>query len=115
MKSILLISHGSRVDASNNEIIALAESLERKVEYPVQAAFLEIAEPSIMQGFDRLLEARADEIIVLPYFLSKGRHVTEDVPRIIGECRDAHPDIKVDYRDYIGAGDAMLELLVGMI
>ena len=47
---------------------------------------MEIATPSIPDGIKALVDLGVDEIICHPYFLSPGRHVTEDIPRIVNQA-----------------------------
>src|SRR5699024_2029589 len=79
--ALLLIAHGSRRTQSNDEIRALARQVGERAGTAferVDCAFLELAEPSIGGGIARLAEAGAQHVLVLPYFLSDGRHVHED-------------------------------------
>lgn len=92
---ILLIDHGSRRPASNEHIHNVATvyegSLRRDASAKVvRAAHMEIAEPGILVALrDLITHCRATRVVCVPYFLSPGRHSTEDVPRLISEARDA--------------------------
>lgn len=95
MQALLLISHGSRSEAANLENQRLAELLREKTGTSVvEYAFLEIARPSIDEAVEKCVEQGAGEIIVLLNFLNSGRHVTEDVPRMIEEAKTRHPKVK---------------------
>ena len=62
MKALLLIAHGSRRQASNDEVVSLADAIagEMNDEYPiVQAGFLEIVQPSITEAIDRCVQLGA--------------------------------------------------------
>jgi len=96
---VLLIDHGSRKSSSNDRLHAVAAAYEARCpdHYVVRAAHMEIAEPSILDGLRDLLEADAGEsgatagvsrIVCHPYFLSPGRHVREDIPRLVAEAID---------------------------
>ena len=83
MKSLLIVAHGSRRAASNDEVRALSERVARQAGDAyrrVECAFLELAEPSIPDGIQAEIDAGAVDITVVPYFLSAGRHVAEDIP-----------------------------------
>ena len=113
MKSLLLIAHGSRVQASNDEIAALTDRLRDHLKGRfdhVACAFLELADPDIPDGIDRCVAAGATEIVALPYFLSAGRHITEDIPREIAKRNP--PGVRIHLADYIGIADGMTELLL---
>lgn len=115
MKALLLVAHGSRRQASNDEVHALAKVLKIQChqQYAVViAAFLELADPSIPEGIEACAEMGATTVTVLPYFLNSGRHVTEDIPHEINEAKLRVPDIEINVVPHIGASDSMIDLLV---
>lgn len=114
MKSLLLVAHGSRRAASNEEVRALARQLRAaQLSFAhVECAFLELAEPSIPGGLRRAIAAGADEVVVLPYFLSAGRHVVADIPAEIDLVRDEYPSVPIRLAPYLGAAEGILALLI---
>jgi len=114
MKALLVVAHGSRRDASNDEIRAVAAGLAAALcdRYQwVEAAFLELAEPSIPAAIDRAIDAGADEVVLFPYFLSAGRHVFEDIPAIVAERQAAHPRVDILLTPYLGQLPGLIELI----
>ncbi|MCA1979895.1 MAG: CbiX/SirB N-terminal domain-containing protein [Thiobacillus sp.] len=106
MPSLLLIAHGSRRAASNDEVRALAErirSLPDSGYDHVEAAFLELAEPLIPAGLHALAARGATEIVAFPYFLAAGTHVASDIPEAIAEFARARPDVAVRLSGHLGA------------
>lgn len=80
MQAALLIAHGSRRPEANADLVALAELVRAAGRFDVvEIAYLELAEPDIPAGAARCVEAGATEVRMLPYFLSMGRHVAEDL------------------------------------
>lgn len=115
MKSLLLVAHGSRRQASNDEVRQLAQRLARQAgdDYGyVDCGFLELAEPSIPDGIQRCIDAGADEVTVLPYFLSKGRHVVEDIPAEVKLKQDQYPRVAIRISAYLGEAEGIPELLL---
>ena len=115
MKALLLVSHGSRRQASNDEVRALTRLVATKAGdqfADVRCAFLELAEPSIPDGIGECVAAGADEVIVLPYFLSAGRHVAEDIPEEIEKKRAELKGVKIRLVSYVGALAKMTDLLL---
>lgn len=108
MKALLLIAHGSRRRASNDEIARLTERLRRKAGdrfHCVHHAFLELAEPSIADGIQQCIDAGAGEVYALPYFLAEGNHVAEDIPAEIAGKQKECPAVKIHLCDYLGQAD----------
>ena len=115
MKSLLLVAHGSRRQASNDEVRDLTKRLADKSGdkfADVRCAFLELAEPSIPDGIAQCVEQGADEVLVLPYFLSAGRHVAEDIPAEIKKKTDELTNVKVTQLPYLGSLDQVVDILV---
>lgn len=114
MTQLLVVAHGSRREASNDEVRELANKL-REMPHPfdgVEAAFLELAEPSIPDGLRYAIANGSKNIVVIPYFLSAGRHVIEDIPTEIQIVRDEFPDIEITLASYLGAAKGISTLLL---
>ena len=117
MKSLLLVAHGSRREASNEEVRQLAAQLGAHAGsryQSVSCAFLELAEPSIPDGIEACIKAGAEEVIVLPYFLSAGRHVSEDIPREVAVKQQEYPGIPIRLAPYLGSAEGITELLLAV-
>jgi len=110
VKALLLIAHGSRREASNQEVRDLAKCLS-EVAGPdfliVVPAFLELAEPDIPTGVDLCVAAGATQVIAVPYFLAAGRHVVTDIPGELAETQRRHPSLDLRRSDYLGLHDSL--------
>ena len=77
MKAILYICHGSRLKAAKEEAVAFITSCMNRVEASIQEiCFLELASPTIDEGFRTCVKRGATEIIVIPVFLLAAGHVS---------------------------------------
>jgi len=114
MKALLLVAHGSRRDASNDEVRDLTRRLEKVDDsfQHVACAFLELAEPSIPDGLRAAIAAGAGEVVVLPYFLSAGRHVVSDIPAEVSEVQAEYPDVRIRVAPYLGASEGVARILL---
>lgn len=114
MQALLLVAHGSRRTASNDEVRTLTTTLAERAraDFPiVRCGFLELAEPSIPDGIELCIQAGATEVVVLPYFLSAGRHVASDIPAEVRGKQTQYPHIKIRIAPYLGASAGISELL----
>jgi sirohydrochlorin ferrochelatase len=115
MKSLLVIAHGSRREASNDEIRELTERITEKAGANfdlIVPAFLELAEPSIPEGIKICAEKGATEILVMPYFLSAGRHVAEDIPGEVDSVRDHYPGVNIRILPYLGSLEVIPDIMI---
>ncbi len=117
MKALLLIAHGSRREASNQEVRDLAKRLSDAAGadyFTVIPAFLELAEPAIPTGVDLCVEAGARQVIAVPYFLAAGRHVVTDIPEELAEAQRRHPNLDLRQSDYLGLHDSIPGILLAL-
>ena len=114
MMMLLLVAHGSRREESNAEVKDLAKLLLSTESgfADIDCAFLEIAQPSIPDGLRQLIAKGALEIVVMPYFLSAGRHVSSDIPAEIEQVRVEHPEINIRMAPYLGASAEIAQIVM---
>jgi precorrin-8X/cobalt-precorrin-8 methylmutase len=119
MQSIILIGHGSpKKDA--NRLGVVADMLHRAL-HPgcadgcVKAAYMEFAEPSIPDALDSEAKRGAKEIIIHPFFLNAGVHVTKDIPGMISDAESRHPGVKFVYTEPLGLHEKLIEVVIERI
>jgi len=114
MKILILVAHGSRREESNDEVRELARVLdEHAIDYDnVIPGFLELAEPSIPSAIRIAANNGANEIVVLPYFLSAGRHVVKDIPAEVESTRSELPGIDIKIAPYLGIADGIADFIL---
>ncbi len=115
MNALLIVAHGSRREASNEEVRELTRLVAARAagRYDrVSCAFLELSEPNIPDELRQLIQAGAGEITVMPYFLSAGRHVAEDIPGEIDLVRGEFPDVSIRIAAYLGLAAGVPDLLL---
>ncbi|MEZ5535177.1 MAG: CbiX/SirB N-terminal domain-containing protein [Thiolinea sp.] len=114
-KALLIVAHGSRRQRSNDAVAEVTAQVAKAAGgryVKVDCAFLELAEPSIETGIDRCVAAGAGDIVVMPYFLSPGRHVAEDVPGIVQAKQQEYPELNIRLGTYLGAAPDMAGLIL---
>ncbi|MDJ0808314.1 MAG: CbiX/SirB N-terminal domain-containing protein [Gammaproteobacteria bacterium] len=114
-RALLVVAHGSRRSASNEEIRRLAERLQSSQSHDfamIEAAYLELAEPSIPDAIEGCIRKGAIEVVVFPYFLSAGRHVAEDIPEAVKIKQQQHPSITITIADYLGTAVNMPRMIL---
>lgn len=110
MRALLIVSHGSRRQQSNDEVNQVCEGLRGYLDGSfevIHSAFLEIASPSIPEGIKQCIDEGSSSVTVLPYFLAAGRHVAEDIPSIVGAARKEYSGILFSITNHIGAFEGM--------
>jgi sirohydrochlorin cobaltochelatase len=77
---IMIIGHGSRLPHNKETILFQANELKKMGYENIRCAFNEFDEPFIEDTFDEIVLSGAEEIIVLPLFISSGAHLKHDIP-----------------------------------
>jgi sirohydrochlorin cobaltochelatase len=110
--AIILFGHGSRDALWHLPIQAVAERIRTtSPSTTVSCAYLELTEPSLASASAVLVDAGVDHITILPMFLGVGRHAREDLPALITELKQNHPQIVFQVQPAVGENPAVLDLL----
>ncbi|MGI9140675.1 MAG: CbiX/SirB N-terminal domain-containing protein [Gemmatimonadaceae bacterium] len=114
MKAILLIDHGSRRREANDMVHCMANLVQNLAgpDVIVRPAHMELADPTIEQGFASCVEAGATEVIAFPYMLSPGRHSIEDIPAMVAAVATRHPGVSFHVTPAFGVHEKLAELIL---
>ncbi len=110
--AILLIAHGSRRAEANAELRTIGEALRSRGRYAVvRVSYLELAEPSIAAAGEACVEAGAADVILLPFFLSPGRHVVEDLTAARDALAQKFTAVRFVLAEALGSHPSILDVL----
>ena len=118
MKALVLVAHGSRRATSNQEVVELCKTVAQELKHEfalVQAGFLEFAQPAIPEAIDICIQQGALEVSILPYFLSAGNHVYQDVPAEVEKAKQKHVGIPMVITMHAGAMPQMKDLVLAAV
>jgi len=114
--AILLIAHGSRRADANADLVRVAAALKTRLPGKiVEIAYLELAQPDIPHGLLLCVEQGATSIRLLPYFLSAGAHVTEDLEMFRSEFQDRYPALECRLCPPLGLHPLMIDILLARL
>lgn len=108
---IVLIAHGSRRSEANAELLTIVSELQTDGIERVSPAYLELADPSIVAAGCRAAECGWNPIVLLPYFLSAGRHVVDDLAAARDELTRRFPAIRFVLAGPLGPHPLLVEIL----
>jgi precorrin-8X/cobalt-precorrin-8 methylmutase len=118
-ESILLLGHGSpKKDANNLERVGkMLHGMFHAgcTEDCVKVAYLQFAEPGIPETIKLCVERGAKKIILHPFFLSAGLHVTKDIPGMIEEARGRYPGVNFVYTEPLGIHEKLAHIVMERI
>jgi sirohydrochlorin ferrochelatase len=114
--ALLLMAHGSRQAEANADLLHAAVQLRQRGEFDlVEASFLELAEPSILQAGLSCVEQGAERVVMLPYFLSAGVHVRRDLTALCEELARRFPDVDFRLAQPLGRHPLLLDVVAARV
>lgn len=111
-KALLLVAHGSRQEEANADLYHVVADMKLRGQFAiVEAAFLEFAEPNIEEGGRRCVALGAEQVVLLPYFLSSGVHVQRDLVAICKRLTDLFPHVIFRLAEPLGRHPLLLDVV----
>jgi len=94
---ILLVSHGSPRTEANAGFVALVGRIAARLGSDnILPTFFSLVHPDIPDQVAALASRSLRRILVMPYFLFSGQHITVDIPEILRQCREKFPGIELE-------------------
>ena len=113
MKTALLVMvHGSPRPVAHGDMFRVVEEVNaRNVFDHVAVGFMECNEPTIPEAVDECAAEGATRVVAVPYFLHTGTHVADDLPTLLEEARERHPNVQFQMGRYIGTSPLLTDIL----
>lgn len=109
---IIIVDHGSKRAAANDMLFEVVRMFQEETGAAiVEAAHMELAEPSIAEAFAKCVARGAKSIVIHPYFLSPGRHSTSDIPELCAEAAATFPSVPYHVTDCLGLDTRMAAIM----
>jgi len=111
---LVIAAHGSRKNESNQEVIALAQTLAPKVNGyfdRVEPAFLQFAQPLLETTLETLASEDPERIVVFPFFIGSGSHIKKDIPSLVDGTQKKYPHILFDITRHLGKIEAISDII----
>lgn len=112
--ALLIVDHGSRRAEANALLEDLAAQIRRQPETPtiVRIAHMELAPPTIADAFGQCVDEGATRVVVHPFMLAPGRHVREDIPRLVAEAASQHAGVEYAICEPLGVHPGIAQLVL---
>jgi len=81
----------------------------------VEIAHMELRGPSIFEGYQRCVERGASRVLLIPCFLSRGRHVSLDIPAQVAAAAAPFPNVPFQISPPLLELDGFIEMLAAFV
>jgi sirohydrochlorin ferrochelatase len=111
--ALVIVDHGSRRPEAHAHLERIAGWVrDRAPGAAVHVAHMELAEPSLADAIARCVAEGARRVVVHPLFLGPGRHLVEDIPRLVAEVAHSHPGVEVWLSAAVGEVPAIADAIL---
>lgn len=113
MDKVILVLHGSPKSEANKVffLIPLLAKVLKKPASDIKLSFLQFGKPSLEEVLKEVVQEKPLRIIIHPFFLTSGQHVSFDIPQIIKDFKENYPEIKFFYTPPLGIHPKMAEIV----
>src|SRR5262245_35005325 len=109
--ALLLIAHGSRQEEANADLHYLAAQLRQRGQEFVEPAFLELAQTTISEAGEACVRQGAEQVVLVPWFLSAGVHVRRDLTEARRLLAERFPQVRFVLAEPLGRHPLLLDIL----
>lgn len=115
MKTIIILSHGSKSKNSNVLTEKVAKGVSDALNQKVVIANLQLSPPYLNDVVQNEYDLGTREFIIHPFFLHKGVHVEHDIPGEIEALKSKYPDASFSFTDVTGASELIIKAVIGLV
>ena len=113
--AVILLGHGSQADGGNDALSEVARIVNEKGGIEVIPAFLQFCQPSLTEAVEKAIAEGAEKVIVSPYFLYMGNHVSRDIPEELDALSAKHPGVELVLTKHLGVHQKLAEIVLERI
>jgi len=113
---IIILSHGSRLKQANASLGKTVRTIRRKTGLDAIApAYLQFCRPDLERSVKSIVAKGHRTVIIIPFFLFNGNHVTRDIPHIIEKEKEKYPEVNFIYTKNLGEDTRISDIVADMI
>lgn len=112
---LIMLAHGARDPRWADPFEQVASQVRQaRPDAQVRLAYLEFMAPDLVAAGTELAQAGCTEVRLLPLFLGAGGHVRKDVPRLLAELQQRHPNVRWQLCTAVGEWPELGQALAGI-
>jgi sirohydrochlorin ferrochelatase len=114
--AVIILGHGSKSEGADKAVQRVAAEVKKRGGYEiVEQAFLQYTSPGLMDTIEACARQKVGRIVIVPFFMQPGAHVTRDIPALIEQARKKHPGVEILMTDFVGSHPLMAEIVMDLV
>ena len=114
----IILAHGSR---NGREVSEILGEISRKVKECLPShmklvwAAMQFNHPNLKEAINILVREGVERVVIMPYFLFEGIHVTKDIPDLVNDIKQTYPEVEFVLAKTLGVAEPLINLVVSRI
>lgn len=107
-EGIVIIGHGSKSPSALATLDEVTAKIDEAFDLPVRLASLQFNSPTFEETIDELVNHGIERVILMPFFIYSGIHVTEDIPGAIDDITKKYDRLEIVMTGHLGADPSII-------
>lgn len=113
---VIVLFHGSRAGDAEEAARRLCDDVARQGGHGmVEPAYLQHSRPGLADAVDAAVRRGAERIVIVPFFMLPGAHVTADIPALVETMRARYPAVGFSVTGPVGAHPLMATIVAELV
>lgn len=118
---IIILAHGSRGERGRVDVAEVLGKVTHGVKaflppsVEVMGATLQFNHPSLDEAVESLAAQKVSRVVIVPYFLFLGQHITEHIPKLVERLRCLYPEKQFAISGNLGLDEYFIDLVAKRI
>lgn len=113
---IIILGHGSKLKKANHIISDIIKLVKKALRLSrVEPAYLQLSQPSLSKSIKKLVRKNCQRIIIVPFFLFNGNHVSRDMPNMVRKEQLRYPDLDLLYTKNLAEKEKLGRIVIDRI
>lgn len=113
---IIILSHGSKIKRANASLNKTVQAIRQRTGLDaILPAYFQFCQPDLERSVKKLIAKGHQTVIIIPFFLFNGNHVTRDIPHIIEKEKGKYPKVDFIYTKNLGEDTRISDIVSDMV
>lgn len=114
--AVIILGHGSRSGGADDTVKRAAVEVKKRGGYEiVEHAFLQYVQPTPHEALENCARQGANRVVIVPFFMQPGAHVTKDIPAFVEKAKKQHPHLDIMVTDIVGTHALMIDIVLALL
>lgn len=113
---VIILSHGSKLKKANARLNKNIKIIKQKMGMNrILPGFLQFCRPDLAGSIKKLAAQGCRSVVIIPFFLFDGNHVTRDIPQELKKEKAKYPQIRFTYTKNLGEDKRIADIVVDIL